>query len=84
MDRMSLRYETTYLYAFELVVVLFRKPLLTIISVVHDHDAFPSLHVHALVTTIVCRVILAFTPDYHKGIFAHVGGKVVDARIEYG
>jgi len=83
MGRKSLGYET-YLCAFEVVVVLFRNPLLTIISVVHNHDVFPSLHVHTLVTAIVCRVILAFTPDYRKRISAHVGDKIVDARIEYG
>ena len=73
----------TYLYAFELVVFMLRKPLLTIVSIVHDHDAFSSLHVHALVTTIVWGVILTFTLDYHKRIFAYVRGKSVNARIEY-
>jgi len=60
------------------------KPLLTIVSIVHDHDTFPSLHVHALVTSIVWRVILTFTLDYHKRIFAHIRGKGVNARIEHG
>jgi hypothetical protein len=43
----------TYLDAFELVVFMFVKPLLTIISIVHDHDTFPTLDIHALVTDIV-------------------------------
>ena len=73
----------TYLYAFELVVFMFVKPLLTIITVVHDHDAFSSLHIHGLVNCVAHRFILAFPLDYHKRIFAYVRDKVVDARIEY-
>jgi hypothetical protein len=59
------------------------KPLLTIITIVHDHNAFSSLHIHALVTSIVWRVILTFPLDYHKRMFAHVRGKGVNARIKY-
>ena len=73
----------TYLDAFELVVLMLWEPLLTLISIVHDHDAFPSLHIHVLVTCIVHRVILAFPLDYHKSTLAYVRGKVVNARIEY-
>jgi hypothetical protein len=73
----------TYLYAFELVVFMLREPLLTIISIVHDHNAFSSLHVHILVTSIVWRVILTFPLDDHKRMFAYVRGKSVNARIEH-
>jgi len=74
----------TYLDAFEFVVFMFGKPLLTIISAVHDHNAFSALHVHGFMDYIIHRIVLALPFDYHKRIFADVGGEVGNGGIEYG
>jgi hypothetical protein len=63
---------------------MFGKPLLTIISVVHNHNAFSALHIHAFVTRIIHRAVLALAFNYHKRIFADVRDEVGDGRIEYG
>lgn len=76
--------EQTYLDAFELVVFMFGKPLLTIISVVHDHNTLSALHVHAFVTRIIHGAVLALAFNDHECIFADVRGEVGDGRVEYG